>query len=57
MNFHLSDEQQEIQETARAFAKKEMAPYAQQWDEDSFFPIETLQKAAKLGFAGIYVRA
>ncbi|MBS0272111.1 MAG: isobutyryl-CoA dehydrogenase [Proteobacteria bacterium] len=56
MDFNFTEEQLAIQEAARAFAVKEMAPFAQSWDETCFFPIETLRKAAALGFAGIYVR-
>src|SRR5271165_3132411 len=57
MDFDLSEEQRAIQDTARAFARDEMMPYARQWDEEEFFPVETLRRAAALGFAGIYVGA
>jgi alkylation response protein AidB-like acyl-CoA dehydrogenase len=57
MDFDLSEEQRAIQDTARAFARDEMMPYARQWDEDEFFPVDTLRRAAALGFAGIYVAA
>ncbi|MBA3812928.1 MAG: acyl-CoA dehydrogenase family protein [Alphaproteobacteria bacterium] len=55
MDFHLNPEQLAFQETAQVFALKEMAPYAQSWDENCFFPIDTLRHAAALGFAGIYI--
>lgn len=55
MDFHLTEEQLAIQDVAQSFALKEMVPYAQEWDETCFFPVETLRKAAALGFAGIYV--
>jgi alkylation response protein AidB-like acyl-CoA dehydrogenase len=57
VNFSLTEEQVAIRETARLFAEKEIAPFAAEWDATHFFPIETLRKAAKLGFASIYVRA
>ncbi len=57
MDFQLTEEQRAIQDTARAFAREEMMPYAAQWDEEEFLPIDTLQRAAALGFAGIYVGA
>jgi alkylation response protein AidB-like acyl-CoA dehydrogenase len=57
MDFDLSEEQRAIQDTARAFARDEMMPYARQWDEEEFFPVDTLHRAAALGFAGIYVGA
>jgi alkylation response protein AidB-like acyl-CoA dehydrogenase len=57
MDFDLSEEQRAMKETAHAFARDEMMPYARQWDEEEFFPIDTLRRAAALGFAGIYVGA
>ena len=56
MDFELSQEQQAIQDTAREFARAEMTPYAREWDENEIFPVETLRKAAALGFGGIYVK-
>lgn len=55
MDFHLNSEQLAFQEAAQTFARKEMAPHAQAWDETCFFPIDTLRQAAALGFAGIYI--
>jgi alkylation response protein AidB-like acyl-CoA dehydrogenase len=57
MDFDLSEEQRAIQETAGAFARDEMMPYARQWDEEEVFPVDTLRRAAALGFAGICVGA
>src|SRR6266481_1445505 len=57
MDFDLTEEQRAIKETARAFAREEMLPFARRWDEDEIFPVETLRRAAALGFAGIYVDA
>ena len=57
MDFDLTEEQRSIQDTARAFAREEMMPYARDWDEREHFPVETLRHAAALGFAGIYVGA
>ncbi|MDX1704839.1 acyl-CoA dehydrogenase family protein [Pseudidiomarina sp.] len=54
MNFDLTDDQQAFVDTARAFAEKEMAPYAAQWDEESHFPIEVFRKAGEMGFMGMY---
>ena len=56
MDFELSEEQRAIQDTARDFARAEMMPHAKDWDENSTFPVETLRKAAALGFGGIYVK-
>ena len=50
-----SDAQKAYIETAKKFAENEMLPYANKWDEEKIFPLKALQKAAELGFAGIYV--
>uniref|UniRef100_A0A8P4K8I6 short-chain 2-methylacyl-CoA dehydrogenase n=1 Tax=Dicentrarchus labrax TaxID=13489 RepID=A0A8P4K8I6_DICLA len=52
----LSDEQREFQKVAFDFAANEMAPHMAEWDEKEMFPIETMRKAAQLGFGGIYVQ-
>jgi alkylation response protein AidB-like acyl-CoA dehydrogenase len=57
MDFDLTEEQRAIQDTARAFARDEMMPFARRWDEDEIFPADTLRRAAALGFGGIYVSA
>ncbi len=56
MDFDLSDDQRAFQATAREFARDEMMPYARGWDEGEIFPVDTLRRAAALGFGGIYVR-
>jgi len=56
MDFSLTEEQGQFQDVAREFATREMAPHAERWDDEKFFPEETLRQAAELGFAGIYVR-
>src|SRR5437588_5174760 len=57
MDFELSEEQRAIKDTARAFARDKMMPFARRWDEEEFFPVDTLREAAALGFGGIYVAA
>ena len=52
----LSEEQLAIQDMARNFATKKLAPNAKQWDEDKYFPVDTLKEMAGLGFAGIYLQ-
>ncbi len=56
MDFELGEEQRAFQEVARNFARDEMMPHARDWDENATFPINTLRKAAALGFGGIYVK-
>jgi alkylation response protein AidB-like acyl-CoA dehydrogenase len=56
MDFKLNQEQLTIQQMVKQFAEKEIYPFASDWDQNHFFPIETLRKAAALGLAAIYVR-
>jgi alkylation response protein AidB-like acyl-CoA dehydrogenase len=56
LQFELSEEQRAFRDMAQDFARREMAPFADAWDEEKIFPVETLRKAAALGFGGIYVR-
>uniref|UniRef100_A0A3B1J4A0 Isobutyryl-CoA dehydrogenase, mitochondrial n=1 Tax=Astyanax mexicanus TaxID=7994 RepID=A0A3B1J4A0_ASTMX len=52
----LTDEQKEFQKVAFDFAANEMAPHMAEWDQNEMFPVETMRKAAQLGFGGIYVQ-
>ncbi|XP_033851527.2 isobutyryl-CoA dehydrogenase, mitochondrial isoform X1 [Acipenser ruthenus] len=52
----LTDEQKEFQKVAFDFATNEMAPHMAEWDEKEMFPVDTMRKAAQLGFGGIYVQ-
>ncbi len=36
--FKLTDEQVQIQAMARKFAEKEVAPFADEWEENAYFP-------------------
>jgi alkylation response protein AidB-like acyl-CoA dehydrogenase len=56
VDFTLTEDQQAIFDTARAFAQSELAPHSARWDEEKIFPVETLRAAAALGLAGIYVK-
>ena len=49
----LTEEQRLLQETARAFSQKELAPYAAQWDREARFPKEALAALGRLGFMGM----
>jgi alkylation response protein AidB-like acyl-CoA dehydrogenase len=55
MDFRLNEEQEAFRATARDFARREMMPFAGEWDENETFPVSTLRKAAALGFGGLYV--
>ena len=54
MDFNLSEEQRAFQDAARAFAEGEMAPHAEQWDEEKIFPRDTIAAAGAMGFCGMY---
>ena len=51
----LSDEQRQIRDTLRAFARDELAPNAAAWDREHTFPREALRALGSLGALGIVV--
>ena len=53
MDFSLTDEQRAIQETAREFARREVDPIVEEYDESQKYPREVMRKAGELGFLGI----
>jgi alkylation response protein AidB-like acyl-CoA dehydrogenase len=56
VDFELNEEQRAFQDVARQFARTEFAPRAKEWDEKYTFPVESLRKAAALGFGGMSIR-
>lgn len=52
---YLTEEHEMIQQAARDFARKEIAPIAAEFDESGEFPMETIKKMGKMGFMGIEV--
>ncbi len=55
MDFSLTDEQRDIQNMVRRFAKNEIAPLAAEIDRESRFPAETFEKMGELGLMGVLV--
>jgi alkylation response protein AidB-like acyl-CoA dehydrogenase len=55
MNFDHSEDQLMIQQMTQDFAKKEILPYINFWDEKQYFPIELFKKAGKQGLMGVLV--
>ncbi|MGZ6387708.1 MAG: acyl-CoA dehydrogenase family protein [Ktedonobacterales bacterium] len=55
MFFRLTDEQVEIRTLVRKFAEHEIAPHAERWDEESYFPRDIFQPIAELGLAGMVI--
>lgn len=51
----LTEEQRAIQHTAREFARRELAPFVDEWDEKSHFEPSVIGKLAELGFLGMMV--
>ena len=55
MNFDLTEEQLQVRELARDFAKKEIAPVAVELDKTARWPSEIIEKMAELGFMGVAI--
>jgi alkylation response protein AidB-like acyl-CoA dehydrogenase len=51
----LTEEQREIQRTARRFADDEIRPHAAEWDRASHFEVSLIRKLGELGFLGMLV--
>jgi len=56
MDFELSEDLRMLQDMTRDFAQKEIAPYADQWDEQHYFPYEeVVRKMGELGMFGTVI--
>lgn len=53
--FPQTEEQREIQRTAREFAAAEITPHTAQWDRDSHFEPSLVKKLGDLGFLGMLI--
>ena len=53
MNFHFTEEEQEILDILHDFCLKEVAPIAAEIDENERFPEETWHKLAEMGMMGV----
>ena len=51
----LTEEQREIQRTARRFADEEIRPYTAEWDRNAYFEPSLIKKLGDLGFLGMLV--
>ena len=52
MDFDLTEEQQLIRDTARAFCDREIVPHAREWDRSERMDREIVAKLAEIGFLG-----
>ena len=55
MNFDLNENQLMITQMVRDFALKEIRPNMKKWDDDEYFPVETMKKLGELGLLGIFI--
>jgi short/branched chain acyl-CoA dehydrogenase len=53
MDFGLTDEQRLVRDTVREFARREVAPVAEELDRTKAFPYELVAKMGELGLMGI----
>jgi isovaleryl-CoA dehydrogenase len=55
MDLALSDEERELREAARKFARKEIAPIADRMDREDWFPRDVFRRLGEHGFLGLTV--
>jgi butyryl-CoA dehydrogenase len=53
VNFELSDEHEQFRKVVRDFAEREIGPYAEAWDRDHTFPVDTIHAMGELGLFGL----
>ena len=51
----LTQEQEMIRDSMRAFAQERLAPFAAEWDREHTFPAEALKELGELGAMGMVV--
>src|SRR2546423_11693639 len=51
-HFIFNDEHDQLRESIRSFAQKELAPHAEEWEETTF-PDWVFQRMGELGFLGL----
>ena len=51
----LTEEQEQVRDTAREFAQRSLAPHSAEWDSKSVFPRAALRELGRLGFMGMTV--
>ncbi len=53
MAFEFSDEQEQFRKVVRDFAETEVAPHAEAWDRDHYFPADVVVAMGELGLFGL----
>jgi len=51
----VNENQKMIAQMVRDFAEKEIRPNRNKWDEEEYFPVDTMKKMGDLGLLGIYI--
>lgn len=52
---YLDEQQRMVRDTARAFAREQLAPHAEAWDRAHTYPAEAVAALGELGFLGMVV--
>jgi isovaleryl-CoA dehydrogenase len=55
MQLSLSDEERDLREAARRFARKEIAPVADRMDREDYFPRDVFRRLGDQGFLGVTI--
>ncbi|NOX24505.1 MAG: acyl-CoA dehydrogenase [Actinobacteria bacterium] len=53
MSFSLTQDHEDFRAVVREFAEAEIRPYAEQWDRDHQFPVDTVLQMGELGLMGL----
>jgi alkylation response protein AidB-like acyl-CoA dehydrogenase len=53
VDFQLTDEQQQLQQSVREFAQQEIGPNVMKWDESEEFPTGVIKQLGRMGIMGI----
>ena len=55
IGFELSEEQEMLRELARDFARDNVRPHAEKWDQEGEFPLDTIAEAHSLGLTNLHI--
>jgi len=55
VDFKLDEMQEMLRELAQEFARDEIRPHAEHWDEESVYPKETIQLAHEMGLLNLHI--
>ena len=55
MNFEKNENQEMIAQMVRDFSEKEIRPFMRKWDDEEYFPVDTMKKLGEMGLLGIFI--